>query len=1323
MKRIFIILSLISAILISQRPVIIGDINGDFSVDVLDIVGLVTIILGGTEPEINEFVAGDINFDGSLDVLDIVELVTSIIMPPDCPDNFDNCSNVPDQCCDINHESAYLQCEDCHILDYINTESPNHLEQFFPHSDCNICHMATGWQDILFQHTILDVSCNICHLADLQVANQLVNQHNTLSSNCDICHTTQTWPELDFLHEVTGFVLEGLHEGLACNSCHESSWLAVTDECSTCHQPDWEFTTEPIHSEQIFHPEDCIDCHDAYGWIPSIFEHDLPQQAPCSSCHIADFDNANILEPDHQNFTTDCQICHVSTQWNNVNFDHNSTEFPLVGSHQTANCEGCHSEGYTDIETTCENCHLDDYDLTENPDHTVQTFLSADCEDCHTAVNWTDIIFEHGLPEQAECSTCHDANYQATETPIHSDEVYEAADCELCHNNDAWSPSIFVHLPEETTCNICHTANLDTANLNIGGHLGFGENCIDCHQSTQWQEILFDHSTTGFLLVDSHDGPLCGDCHGVEDTPTLCQGCHLDDYDLTETPVHSVQTFLSADCENCHTAVNWTDIIFEHGLPEQAECSTCHDANYQATESPIHSDEVYEAGDCELCHNNDAWSPSIFVHLPEETTCNICHTANLDTANVNIGGHLGFGENCIDCHQSTQWQEIIFDHSTTDFPLIDSHDGPLCGDCHDVGVPPTVCESCHFEEFVATENPDHQTQIFLSSDCEFCHSAVNWLDIIYDHGLPEQAACSTCHDADLQIANTNVTDHLGFPSDCTVCHLATNWTEITFDHSQTEFPLDGAHQSSECSNCHVEGYVDLPTDCGYCHLDEYNQTQNPNHLTAIYPLAECESCHNAEAWAPDIYSHLPDVESCNICHLADLIDANTTILGHSELPNNCTLCHATELWDDLSPFDHSLTAFELEGSHLEVDCLICHDSGFSLTATECYVCHTAEYDNTTEPIHITQIYPADDCEYCHSAVDWLPEIFDHLMPVSTSCSVCHLTEWDGANLTVPNHESYGDLCEICHTPDNWEAEVDHSFENTGFELEGLHLAVSCNGCHPNGLGNNGEVRDCASSDCHITDYDNSNENHHYNVPSGGFPSNYCELCHNAVNENFSPSIFIHELNNDDCNFCHQFDYDNAIQPNHSPIGYVDDCSTCHETVAWQGVDPHAISGTDCSDCHNYSGNYNDPVPNIDHNSAPKLGNSIDNCEICHTSTNSWSSLNFGASRHDGSIYQIYFDIYSNDHQGEWDNSCTNNCHVNGDFDSYSCYEGCHEHSQTGMLNEHCEDGPCANCSGSNGYWNIGFINYTNGSWTNPATFVQCYGCHPDGDKDGPCGDD
>ncbi|MFQ6610081.1 MAG: hypothetical protein ACE5D7_04700, partial [Fidelibacterota bacterium] len=57
-----------------------------------------------------------------------------------------------------------------------------------------------------------------------------------------------------------------------------------------------------------------------------------------------------------------------------------------------------------------------------------------------------------------------------------------------------------------------------------------------------------------------------------------------------------------------------------------------------------------------------------------------------------------------------------------------------------------------------------------------------------------------------------------------------------------------------------------------------------------------------------------------------------------------------------------------------------------------------------------------------------------------------------------------------------------------------------------------------------------------------------------------------------------------------------------------------------------------------------------------------------------------------------------------------------------MLDEHCE-GNCENCSGSNGYWNIGSITFTNGSWSSPNTFIQCYGCHPDGDKDGPCGDD
>ncbi|MBC8478823.1 MAG: hypothetical protein H8D46_00045 [FCB group bacterium] len=55
-----------------------GDLNEDQTIDVLDIVRLVTIIMGD-EPTEYEVWAGDVNNDGALDVLDIV-LIVSIIM-------------------------------------------------------------------------------------------------------------------------------------------------------------------------------------------------------------------------------------------------------------------------------------------------------------------------------------------------------------------------------------------------------------------------------------------------------------------------------------------------------------------------------------------------------------------------------------------------------------------------------------------------------------------------------------------------------------------------------------------------------------------------------------------------------------------------------------------------------------------------------------------------------------------------------------------------------------------------------------------------------------------------------------------------------------------------------------------------------------------------------------------------------------------------------------------------------------------------------------------------------------------------------------------
>jgi len=53
-----------------------GDVNGGGSVDVLDVVMLVSYILSG---DTSEFDGADINNDGDINVLDIVALVNIIL--------------------------------------------------------------------------------------------------------------------------------------------------------------------------------------------------------------------------------------------------------------------------------------------------------------------------------------------------------------------------------------------------------------------------------------------------------------------------------------------------------------------------------------------------------------------------------------------------------------------------------------------------------------------------------------------------------------------------------------------------------------------------------------------------------------------------------------------------------------------------------------------------------------------------------------------------------------------------------------------------------------------------------------------------------------------------------------------------------------------------------------------------------------------------------------------------------------------------------------------------------------------------------------------
>ena len=58
---------------------ILGDLNQDQEIDVLDIVVLINIVLQDTEPNMEQIWSGDLNADGAFDVLDVVLLVNIVL--------------------------------------------------------------------------------------------------------------------------------------------------------------------------------------------------------------------------------------------------------------------------------------------------------------------------------------------------------------------------------------------------------------------------------------------------------------------------------------------------------------------------------------------------------------------------------------------------------------------------------------------------------------------------------------------------------------------------------------------------------------------------------------------------------------------------------------------------------------------------------------------------------------------------------------------------------------------------------------------------------------------------------------------------------------------------------------------------------------------------------------------------------------------------------------------------------------------------------------------------------------------------------------------
>jgi hypothetical protein len=105
----------------------------------------------------------------------------------------------------------------------------------------------------------------------------------------------------------------------------------------------------------------------------------------------------------------------------------------------------------------------------------------------------------------------------------------------------------------------------------------------------------------------------------------------------------------------------------------------------------------------------------------------------------------------------------------------------------------------------------------------------------------------------------------------------------------------------------------------------------------------CEACHTTADFEEVAYTHPADAVGgqCRSCHLADDPHA-----GQFD-DRGCASCHSTSSFA-LTVFDHTDTAFPLEGAHAQATCAACHrtETGpvtsfirFRPLGTACTDCH------------------------------------------------------------------------------------------------------------------------------------------------------------------------------------------------------------------------------------------------------------------------------------------------------------------------------------------------------------------------------------------------
>jgi hypothetical protein len=334
---------------------------------------------------------------------------------------------------DFKKQVAFVNCTDCH--------KDIHKGQFASREkkgECAECHTVEGWKPSLFgvkEHARSryplegkhgKVECAKCHLPAGESTIYKVKFANCMDCHkdvhggqfadapykniCESCHTVQDFHRSLFTivkHRETKFPLTGAHVAVPCNDCHREGITRVTDKIL------------PFH----FEDRSCTACH--------------------TDPHHGEFrDRMARRRADGTSFG--CEACHSTKSWIDVRgFDHNKTQFPLLGAHRTVTCDACHkpAPGAKEIQfkgapQRCEQCHADP--------HGGQFTARAEkvpCADCHTSQRWVPSTFD---PDKR------------TKFPLQGG--HEGVKCDRCHKSIqiVAGKDVLLYKPTSLQCAACH---------------------------------------------------------------------------------------------------------------------------------------------------------------------------------------------------------------------------------------------------------------------------------------------------------------------------------------------------------------------------------------------------------------------------------------------------------------------------------------------------------------------------------------------------------------------------------------------------------------------------------------------------------------------------------------------------------------------------------------------------------------------------------------------------------------------------------------------------------------------------------------------------